>query len=116
MKVEFYETVAGNCPVSDFIKGLPRKLQAAAARDIDLLRKKGRDIEMPHSKPMGTGLFELRLREHDGSIRIFYFFFDGEKIILTNGFLKKTQATPKRELDKARSYKKDYEGRYKNGL
>lgn len=116
MKIEFYKTEAGNCPVSDFIMGLSRNLQAAAASDIDVLREKGYNMELPFSKAMGSGLFELRIREHEGSIRIFYFFFVGEKIILTNGFLKKTQATPRRELDKARSYKKDYERRYKNGL
>lgn len=116
MKIEFYETVAGNCPIADFITGLPRNLKAAAAHDIDLLREKGNDIGMPFSKALGNGLYELRVREHEGSIRIFYFFFDGEKIILTNGFFKKTQATPKREMDKARNYKKDYERRYKNGL
>lgn len=43
--------------------------------------------------------------------RIFYFFFDGKKIILTNGFIKKTQKTPPIELEKALSYKTDYERR-----
>ena len=116
MKIELYHTVTGNCPIADFLNRLPKKLQAAAYGDIDVLKEKGNDMGMPFSKTLGNGLYELRVREHEGSIRIFYFFFDGEKIILTNGFLKKTQATPRRELDKARNYKKDYEGRYKHGL
>ncbi|MGL4867269.1 MAG: type II toxin-antitoxin system RelE/ParE family toxin [Cetobacterium sp.] len=40
--------------------------------------------------------------------RIFYFFFTKEKIVLTNGFIKKTQKTPKKEIEKAKEYKFDY--------
>ena len=40
--------------------------------------------------------------------RILYFFFSGGKIILTNGFVKKTNETPRNEINKAIQYKKDY--------
>lgn len=43
---------------------------------------------------------------------VFYFFRKGNKIILTNGFIKKTAATPKAELERAKRYKADYERRY----
>ena len=42
-------------------------------------------------------------------------FFDGQKIVMTNGFIKKTQKTPQAELDKALKYKSDYERRMNNG-
>lgn len=45
--------------------------------------------------------------------RIFYFFLIGNKIILTNGFIKKQQKTSQREIDKAIKYKNDYERRIK---
>lgn len=44
-------------------------------------------------------------------LRVLYFFSVGKKIVLTNGFIKKTQKTPKREIEIARMYKADYERR-----
>jgi phage-related protein len=43
--------------------------------------------------------------------RIFYFFYVKNTIVLTNGFVKKTQKTPKMEIELALKYKADYEGR-----
>lgn len=44
--------------------------------------------------------------------RILYFFIVGKKVVLTNGFVKKTQKTPKTEKDLAKKYKTDYERRF----
>ena len=44
--------------------------------------------------------------------RIFYFFYVGNKIVVTNGFIKKTQKTPQTEFEKAQKYKQDYERRH----
>ena len=68
---------------------------------------------MPHARPMGDGIYELRSQESSNIARVFYFFIVGNKIILTHGFVKKTQKTPPGELEKARRYKKDYEERKK---
>lgn len=46
--------------------------------------------------------------------RIFYFFVIGQKIILTNGFVKKTQKTPKSEIELAKKYRNDYLNREEN--
>ena len=46
--------------------------------------------------------------------RILYFFFVGQKAILTNGFTKKTQKTPRSEIELAKQCKADYERRQKN--
>jgi phage-related protein len=61
---------------------------------------------------MGDGIFELRTKQGSNITRVFYFFFVGQKAILTNGFVKKTQKTPKADLDLAQKYKSDYERRY----
>ncbi|WP_258553887.1 type II toxin-antitoxin system RelE/ParE family toxin [Eggerthella lenta] len=47
----------------------------------------------PHSKFMGEGLLELRIRQGNDIARTFYFFFSGKKIAVTNGFVKKTRKT-----------------------
>ena len=46
-------------------------------------------------------------------MRVFLFFVVGKKIILTHGFIKTTEKSPKSEIDKAKDYKKEYEGRKK---
>jgi phage-related protein len=51
---------------------------------------------------------ELRKRTHQGNVRLLYFFFDGEKIIISHGFKKKSNAVPAREIDKAVDFRKDY--------
>ena len=104
----FYETHSGGCPVADFIKDLQPKLKAKALHDLDLLAEFGNQLSMPYSKAMGNGLFELRITQSNNTARIFYFFIQGENIILTNGFIKKTQKTPSKELAKALEYKQDY--------
>ncbi|NLS85753.1 MAG: type II toxin-antitoxin system RelE/ParE family toxin [Ruminococcaceae bacterium] len=109
--VEFYETESGGIPAKEFIDGLDVKLRAKAARDITLLQGVGSALREPYSKSMGGGLFELRIKSAGDIARIFYFFFVGNKIILTSGFIKKTMKTPPRELEKARKYKADYERR-----
>jgi phage-related protein len=55
------------------------------------------------------GLFEIRIQQGSDIFRIFCFFDEGQLIILTNGFHKKTQKTPKKEIEKALKIKQDYE-------
>lgn len=55
------------------------------------------------------GLFEIRIQQGSDIFRIFCFFDQGQLIILTNGFQKKTQKTPKKEIEKAIKIKQDYE-------
>lgn len=55
------------------------------------------------------GLYEIRVQSGSDIFRIFCFFDDGKLIILINGFQKKTQKTPKAEIEKALKIKKEYE-------
>lgn len=107
----FYKTENDKAPAVEFIKGLPHKLQAKALKDLELLETHGNDLTMPYLRAMGNGIFELRISQSGNNARIFYFFRVGNRIILTNGFIKKTQQTPPRELEKALRYKQDYEQR-----
>ena len=54
------------------------------------------------------GLFEIRIKQGSDIFRIFCFFDAGKLIILMNGFEKKTQKTPKQEIEKALKIKKEY--------
>jgi adenine-specific DNA-methyltransferase len=65
-------------------------------------------------KMLEDGIFELRTKQSSDITRVLYFFFAGRKIVLTNGFVKKSQKTPKAEKELAKKYKADYERRYGN--
>lgn len=110
-KTEFYVAKDGTTPVQEFLDSLDKKMRAKAVRQILLLNELGTEIREPYSKPIKDGLFELRIKFATDITRIFYFFFVEHKIILTNGFVKKTQKTPKQEIEKALQYKIDYERR-----
>ncbi len=55
------------------------------------------------------GLYEVRVQQGNDIFRIFCFFDEGQLVVITSGFQKKTQKTPKKEIDRAIKIKKDYE-------
>ncbi|MBK6527467.1 MAG: type II toxin-antitoxin system RelE/ParE family toxin [Crocinitomicaceae bacterium] len=55
------------------------------------------------------GLYEIRIKQGSDIYRIFCFFDDGKLIVLANGFQKKSQKTPKSEIERALKIKKEYE-------
>lgn len=111
-EVVFYDTEDGKCPVQEFLDSLEPKLLAKTLRTIDLLAANGLRLREPYSKSLGDGIFELRTKQGSDITRVLYFFIVGQKIVLTNGFVKKTQKTIKSEKDLAKKYKADYERRY----
>lgn len=116
-EVIFYEKSNGRCPVEEFLLELKRKntrLGTCVVRDIEMLEQFGHELKFPDVRYMHDGVYELRSSAGSNIARVFYFFFSGNKIILTNGFIKKTQKTPPGELKKADQYKKDFEARYEN--
>lgn len=110
-EVNYYRLENGAAPVEQFIDGLNPKMQAKAMYSLALLEEFGNQLREPFSKPIGDGIFELRIKFSSDITRIFYFFVVDNKIILTNGFVKKTPKTPKVEIELAKKYKKDYERR-----
>jgi len=67
----------------------------------------GPDLGMPHTRAMGGGLFELRLKAAEGIARIFYCTVVGQRIVFLHQFIKKTDKTPKTELDIAHQRMKE---------
>jgi len=62
----------------------------------------GPDLGMPHTRALGDGLFELRLKAQEGIARVLYCTISGRKIIILHQFIKKTNKTPSKELAMAR--------------
>lgn len=63
---------------------------------------------MPYSRYLEDGIFELRIVQGSDIIRVMYSIAVGERVILTHGFVKKTQRTPRSEIDRAKSLREDW--------
>ena len=113
-EVEFYEKIDGTYPAEEFILSQDVKMQTKLFRLLELLELKGNELREPYSKSLSDGIFEIRANQGNNITRVLYFFVVGKKIILTNGFVKKTQKTPENEIELAKKYREDYERRKEN--
>lgn len=113
-EVEYYEKSDGTYPAEEFILSQDIKMQTKIFRLLELLELKGNELREPYSKSLSDGIFEIRAIQGNNITRVLYFFVAGKKIILTNGFVKKTQKTPDSEITLAKKYRADYELRKGN--
>ena len=108
-QVEFYEDENGSSPAYDFVMGLEnRKLQAKVVGSLEVLSEKGNALREPYSKHLSDGIFELRCKVVTDIVRMLSFFHAGKLIVVTNGFVKKSQKTPPKEIALAKKRRKDY--------
>ena len=112
-KAKFYQTRRGDYPVKDFIQDIDKKSRAKIWRYVELLEKHGPNLLRPHADHVRGKIRELRIRVKPGHIRLFYFFFRQENIILLHAFKKKTQELPETEIEYAEKNRKDFIWRYK---
>lgn len=106
--INFFKKQDGSCPVEEFLDSLDNKMRAKILLAIALLETNGPQLREPYSKPFGDGIFEIRAKQGNNITRTLYFFYDGKQIILTNGFVKKTQKTPSAEIQRAKKYRAEY--------
>ncbi|MFZ4860425.1 MAG: type II toxin-antitoxin system RelE/ParE family toxin [Desulfuromonadaceae bacterium] len=97
--VNFYRTDAGNEPVRDWLKDLPRDDKRIIGEDIKTAQL-GWPLGMPLIGKMDKNLWEIRASLPDGIARIL-FTVDGSQMILLHGFIKKSDKTPQNELKTA---------------
>ena len=98
--IENFETSNGEKVIDEFIKKQQPKTKAKIVHVVSLLKLYGNKLNLPHSKSLGSGLFELRTRGKE-EIRIFYCFTTKRTIYLLHVFKKQTQETPQKELNTA---------------
>ena len=89
------------------ILNLPEGLLARYLRLTDLMLEFGANLGLPHTKPIDMGLFELRAKSKEGIVRVFFCTKIGKKIIMLHSFIKKSQKTPKKEIETAKSRMKE---------
>ena len=110
-EVEYFEKEDGTYPAEEFILSQDVKMRAKLFRLLELLEEKGNTLREPYSNSLDDGIFEIRAKQGSNITRVLYFFYIGNKIILTNGFIKKSQKTPPSEIDLAKKYRAEYEKR-----
>lgn len=114
--VEFYETADGRSELWDFLEEL--RMKAATNKDariqykqislyIQLLQDNGTRLNENITKHLEDGIWKLR----PGNNRVFYFFFENDTFVLLHYFRKKSQKTPKREIEKTKNERADYVAR-----
>lgn len=109
MKNQVREVVEYENHFSDFLKQQPQKIQNKIFKIIEAIETLERVPGNYLKAIAGTnGLFEARISLFSNTWRVFYFFDEGKLVVLLNGFTKKMQKTPKREIEKALRLMKKY--------
>jgi phage-related protein len=108
-EVFFFRTAAGNEPVLEFLRELPKPDRAVIGADL-LTVQFGFPLGMPLCRALGGGLHEVRSSLPSRREARMIFFVDGQRIIVVvHGFIKKAQKTPDADLNRARDRKAEYE-------
>ena len=94
------------------ILAMPAGFLARFLRYADRMETYGPDLGMPHTRAMGNGLFELRLKAAEGIARLFYCTMVGKKIVILHQFTKKTDKTPTRDISAAKRRMKEIKDAY----
>ncbi len=100
--VNYYTNETGEQPVKEWIKSLDEKLRLKVYRSFELLEEFNLNLKAPYVKPLEDKLYELRIKDQKGIYRVIYFAHTGKEFIMLNGFVKKTQKTPKKEIELAK--------------
>lgn len=85
----------------------PKSILANFLHIVEMIEKFGPDLGKPHTAPMGGGLFEIRAKGKEGIGRSLFCTMKGKEIVILHSFVKKTQKTPRKELDLARKRLKE---------
>lgn len=112
MEIKFYEDRAGRVPVIEFLDSLDLKMRQKMLRTIQALQDIGMPFEFRYQSHWTMAYFEHRDKAETNISYMIYFFFIGDKAVLTHGFIKKTEKTPLREKERAKKIRDDYIERF----
>ncbi len=99
--VEYYVEDSGHCPVEAFVESLDHKTRSRLFWSFRQLELRNVQAREPLVRPLEGKIWELRERSRTNIYRVLYFFFRGRRIVLLHAFQKKTQRTPRREIEVA---------------
>lgn len=85
----------------------PDKILAKLLHIFEIIEDNGPNLGKPYTDSFGDGLFEVRAKGQEGIGRSLFCYTNGKVIIILHSFVKKTQKTPKKELEIALTRKKE---------
>ncbi len=107
-EIVYYETEDNECLVESFIDRLRKKEQQKVLAQIALLEEKGILLHRPFAEYLHDDVYELRVKVSRTNVRVLYFFWQRNRIVITHGFKKQVKKVPKTEIDKAIRYRQDW--------
>jgi phage-related protein len=99
--IVFYVEESGRSPVREFLASLDARTQARFLASMDQLRMRNVAAREPLTRHLEDKVWELSEQSHTNIYRLLYFFFSERRIVFLHGFQKKTQKTPRREIELA---------------
>ena len=102
-----WEIVYCNDDVQEAILAFPAGLQARYVHLTERMLEFGPNLGMPHTRSMGKGLFELRLKSKEGIGRVFFCILSARRMMMLHVIVKKSAKTPAKELRVARERMKE---------
>lgn len=109
LRASFYATSSGRMPVREWLLSLAKRDRIEIGGDIANVEYHW-PVGPPKCKPLGNGIFEIRTDISGSRTARVFFFIESAEMYLLHGFIKKSQKTPKRDLELAKRRKKEMEG------
>lgn len=106
--MEYYRDDKGKEPAADFIDSLSVETRTKVFRTIKLLNHYGVLLKGPYTKQIKSKIWELRIKDKQGAVRILYFAHTDRRLILLHGFVKKTDKTPINDIETAEKRMNDF--------
>ncbi len=112
-QIQFYRTIDGDCDIEDFLEDLLKRAPTnkdariqhkQVSQYIQFLEDYGTRLGENVTKHLEDGIWELR----PGNNRVMFFYFKDDTFVLLHHFRKKTQKTPRREIERAKAERDDW--------
>lgn len=109
VRVVFYMEDSGTVTMTDWLDHQSDVGQDRCIDRLKRLRNQGHELRRPIAAPLRDGIYELRVREKKVRLRMLFFFYGRERVVVTHGLKKKSDEVPPTEIERALEKKKRYE-------
>jgi len=98
-KINYYHNQNNSSPIREWLDSLANEPKAEIFRILQMLGKYGIDLGLPFVRPLESKIYEIRAKDRSGIYRVLYFAHTDKTFVLLHGFIKKTQKTPRKEIE-----------------
>ncbi|MDY0122938.1 type II toxin-antitoxin system RelE/ParE family toxin [Sulfurimonas sp.] len=98
-KINYYYNTNNISPIKKWLDSLDNEPKAEIFKIFQMLSKYGIDLGLPFVRPIESKIYEVRAKDKSGIYRVLYFAHTDKTFVLLHGFMKKTQKTPRKEIE-----------------